>query len=373
MQDRETRSGRLRSLFERCEELERLSRRIEEEVGAPRAERWTQEKARVRRLLREGLEQAPPALFERLLPAVLEELTTDDRILVLVLLNRRLRDGDAAVSGRELLWTLHDNAFDVMEAIPRLASGSPLRRLGLLVCIEESDGRQDVLEDVFTLSQRTYDRIVGAGARETTSPRELAYADDAELLLDLNRLAQAYQRRAARIFDGAWRVMHGEPEETPESLTAAIDALRAEIGGRLEATPEATQLTLQRFRQERGLSGIELLIVVTLLCHEALEGQGSVDAIDLLRMVSVSEREMLRKRGLFAPEARLVEQGIVLFEEGFADKSLTGQAFLADWVTEALLDGQVRAGRKIAVDERIEFHRYLDDLDGSEDFFRRLS
>jgi hypothetical protein len=369
--DRRREHRRLREIFAVCDALERNAERLDAEAFDGDIEGVEKRRAE---LLAEFEGLMAPALPALLLQALRgdapKELDPEDLLLAMILINRRIRDGEIGISGRELLWTVHSNAFDVFSSIHRLASKGALCRAGLLHSWAEEEGA-DALDRIHVLAPEAWSRLMGTEGAEELTPRP--FVDDCDLFLATRDLVGAHQRRAAAIFpNGVWREIHGEPEEEIPDLELEIEARRREISQRLAITPEARDFELLRFRRHHALGGAEMLVVAALLAQEALQGSPQIDTLDLLRLVSSSERELLRRRSLFSARGALLRQGILVLEDGPGSKSLNGTASLADWVVEGLLDARLRSGRSIASDERIEFHRYLDGLEGSEDFFRKL-
>ncbi|MEE9392090.1 MAG: hypothetical protein V3W41_06265 [Planctomycetota bacterium] len=374
MQKTRTEASQLRNLFIQADELERVSRQLESDPEPEAATSLLENKAQARRHLRDSFKKARPLVFERMF-AGLEGATAerDDMALALLLLNRRIREGDAGLCGRELLWLLYDNSYDVLAAVPRLGPKGALARAKLVVSWPDPDlESHDLLDQVYALAPEAYDRVIGSDSG-SAADEGLPFSDSIDHALGLYEYAQTHQRRAAKVFiEGLWRSDYGEPEETIESLDAEIDRMKADINRRHAKASNPELFSLTSLKSDFGLSGVELLMVVQLLLQEALGGQGSIDAIDLLRLVSRSERDLLRKRALLAEDSKLIQMGIVVLDEGYADRGLTGQASLNGWVTQRLLDDPLAQKQEIEVDERIQFHKYLGDLHNSADFYRRL-
>jgi hypothetical protein len=115
----------------------------------------------------------------------------------------------------------------------------------------------------------------------------------------------------------------------------------------------------------------EIVIIVTLICREALSGAPAIETIDLLRMVCSDERDLLRRRRLLGPRAPLVVAGLIEVEES-EFVGATSVARIAPWVSAQILDEPRKQGRPIAPDDRIEFHDFIVGLDGSDPFFENL-
>jgi len=71
------------------------------------------------------------------------------------------------------------------------------------------------------------------------------------------------------------------------------------------------------------------------------------------------------------PTAGLRRHEILVVEPFVEGRDLTGEAHLADWVVNELLD-LGRTGKAIASDERLDWHLYLKRLEDSNGFYRDL-
>ena len=116
----------------------------------------------------------------------------------------------------------------------------------------------------------------------------------------------------------------------------------------------------------------EINIVVALLHQELMAGGPYVEIIDLIRLVSNSTRDLLRKRQLLTLESPLIASQIIEIEDLRGGKTASGQATLSPWASKRLLDGSLRMDGNIASDEKMEFHNYLSHLHDSDDFFDNL-
>jgi hypothetical protein len=192
------------------------------------------------------------------------------------------------------------------------------------------------------------------------------YRSQAELVSDLRRLSLSWRRRAARVFRlDPWTGTGIETHEASAELIADARAEGERVAQRLAATPTAESLPMLRFAREHDLGLDELVILVTVLFQELVEGVGAVDAVDLVKLVSESEADLLRRRQLLRP---LQRKGLLQLEGAYEGKDLTADASLPNRVVDAMLDSR----RKIGTDERLNFHEYLKSLDSSESFFNDL-
>jgi hypothetical protein len=112
------------------------------------------------------------------------------------------------------------------------------------------------------------------------------------------------------------------------------------------------------------------VILVTLLFQEITEGNAYLNAVDLVRLTSQNEEDMVKKRRFFAPDKTLIKQRIVQLEEIVNGKELTAEVCLPNWAVERLLSGSKEDDTpRIDADARLDFHKYLNNLDSSDDFF----
>lgn len=366
----------LRALFEALDRLDALHEGADAAPSDAARVRFRQQKLRLRRRVEEILGERMPEEIGAPLAACATERAFGpaETLLLATLLHRRVRYGEYGVSGRDLLWVLADDTYDTFMGMKLLRGDAPLVASGTVTIVVDPDEPNDLLNREYVLSPDLYDAICGRHSLERrASGFHPPYMDGVDLLLDLGRLSLACQRRAGRVFEyGLWRELHGEPWESAEELSRRIDAVHKNVTARLEATPHVAKLEPRRLQTELGLTDLELLVVATLLWLETVAGTPVVDAIDVVRLVSDSPRDLLRKRRLLAPSSTLTREGLLVFEEALGDKALTGQVYLAEWVTERLVDGDFRVDRAIGSDEKIEFHSYLSRLDGTDDFFDRL-
>ena len=84
--------------------------------------------------------------------------------------------------------------------------------------------------------------------------------------------------------------------------------------------------------------------------------------VDLVKLVSESEEDLLRRRHLLRP---LQRKGLLVLDGAFSGKELTSDASLPNEVVDLMLG----AGAPIGSNERIDFHAWLAKLDTSDPFF----
>lgn len=307
---------------------------------------------------------------EGLFFGVLEQVGARDRevVLLLTVLAARL-DGRAALTGAELGAAASNRSAGRLAALGCLDADGLLVRRGLLVPDHTPDEGIAVLDLAFRLGAPLFERACRVFASKDVAPdvrpRD-AYRTNTELLADLRRLSLLYRRRAARIFHlDPWSGTGLESLEGTEDLVAQSCAEMVRIGERLRTTSVTERMPLMRLAEQHSLTVDDLVILVTVLFQELVEGVGTVDAVDLVKLVSESEAELVRRRTMLRP---LDACRLLLLEGAYAGKELTADASLPEETIEAMLG----APKGIHADERIDFHSYLQQLQSSEDFFQDL-
>jgi hypothetical protein len=265
----------------------------------------------------------------------------------------------------------------MLQAIAMLDPAAPLLTSGAVVpdATAANDG-DDILDTGFGLSERAFRLIVGTlKPHERDShpmlTKEHAYRSNLAYVMDLRRLCLLYQKRAAKVFNfDYWDHLGIGISESVTALNKQIARYSDKIRGSLQKTPQPEKLALVSFQVEYSLELEELLIMVTLLFQELLEGNSYLDAVDLLKLVSRSEEDLVRRRKLFSSRSPLLRHGLVLLEEMVQEKPLTAEVSMPAWVGEKMLTGGQHG--KIDADSKIQFHKYLDRLDSSQTFFEDL-
>jgi hypothetical protein len=329
--------------------------------------------------LLDAVDQSAPDVPERLAQRPREgrffellsrhDLLDEEARLLLVALSSRLA-GKAALTGAELARRAATGSATRLVALSLLLADGRLVARGLLL----PDTLPADPPAAETASYRLADHVLrracevfalrppAAAARPAG-----AYRTQAELLGDLRRISLAWRRRAARVFQlDPWS---GTGIETHEGTSELIADARAEgerVSQRLSLTPTTENLPLLRFARENDLGLDELVILMTVLFQELVEGVGAVDAVDLVKLVSESEPDLLRRRQLLRPLAR---KGLLRLEGAYEGKDLTADASLPNRVVDEMLGSRARIGPN----ERLDFHEYLKQLDSSESFFSDLS
>jgi len=322
-------------------------------------------------------------LKSRPLPGCLGEtgrqhrLSPREMVVVLMLLRARVVDGQLSLRGRELLGTLFDSTFQLLWGTELLDAASRLFRSGAIVPSGEPMTGPDVLDQDFRLSDSLYDEVCreihNRPAEPQAAPTPLSpYPGNMEFLLDLRRLSVLYQRRAARLYQmDAWQESEGRVEESLEFLAREIERQSDTISETLEQTPSASSFPIVRFQSKHRLDEKELVIAVTLLFQELLFGHSFLEAVELVKLVSGDEVELIENRHLLSKASRLVRTNIVHLEEPIADREFVAEAHLSDWALEAMI-GEVATGPSMDKTARRRFQKYLHQLEDSDDFYKNL-
>jgi hypothetical protein len=334
------------------------------------------ERAALRRLLR-ALERGPaPArravarrprggqLFGLLSRA---RLDADELLLLLVSLSARV-SGRELLSGEELITRAGGDAATRLAGLAALTGHGRLLTSGLLLAdAPPADAGQAMLA-----SYRLGDHVLALACEvlrpmPASAPFEpTAYGTNAELLADLRRLALLYQRRAARIFQiDPWATGAVDAAAPANELVQRAREQAARVEARLALTAVAESLPLLALLREHALDLDAAVILVTLLFQELIEGVGAVDAVDLIKLVSESEEDAIRRRLLLRP---LQRRRLIRLDGAYSGKDLTADASLPNDIVERMLGDSAPIGS----DERIDFHSYLANLQSSDPFFSDL-
>lgn len=296
-----------------------------------------------------------------------EGLSDVDVALVLVTLSERL-GGRPHLTGEELAKAAAlgqpGRSAARLATLARLAEGSPLVAVGLLIPDAPPAHPADALQTAYRVADRVLRaaaEVFGNDRTEARRPPRGAYRSNGELLADLRRLSLHYRRRAARVFDlDPWTGTGIEAPDAVDPLVRAAREAAAHVAGRMSASDES--LPLMRLKNAHRLDVDSMVVLVTLLFQEVLEGVAVVDAVDLVRLVSDSEDELLRRRQMLRP---LERAGLLRLEGAYAGKDLTADASLPNQV----IDAMVGSTDALGADEKLDFHAWLQDLDGSDHLF----
>ncbi len=294
--------------------------------------------------------------------------------ILAILLDRQMRAEEPAVEGRLILAAIFQTPFEILSRLNLLHPSSPLRAAGL-IRVEDDDSPDDVLEARFCLSGEAVEAFRGEVAGlvpQDLHQRRTFYTHHREFLVDLRILHNLHKHRSAKIFNqDRWDRLHVGGKAFGEALTKRIETLWRKIQARLENSSKADTFPAARFLRKHALGSEEMVMVVHLLFRELYEGNPYVDVVELLRLVSAHEEDLIKNRGLVHPTAPLLRHEILVVEPILDGRTLTGEAYLAGWVVNAVLGVPVR-DEAIAADERIDWHLYLDGIDGTKGFYKDL-
>lgn len=299
-------------------------------------------------------------------------------IFLLALLRRRLVSENPYLKGRELLALVFDSSYDILRGCVFLETTGTLQSAGLIVPhVREDEDEDDLLETPFKIADRVF-RLVRNTFLSHSQVRlpgerkkERPYRSNLNYVLDMRRLALLYRKRAAKIFQfDYWDDVGLGTAESVTSLNRQIARFRQRIQTSLVLSKKTDEYPLVLLTREFQLGEEEIVVLVTLLFQELLEGSAFLDAVDLVKLVSTSEEDLLRKRRFLGKRSVLIRSNLVAVEEMVNDKELTAEVYLPNWVVDRMLGPDGRG--KIDADVRLDFHDYLQNLGSSEDFFEDL-
>lgn len=299
-------------------------------------------------------------------------------VFLLSLLRRRLTTDNPYLRGRELLALIFDSSFDVLRGATYLEPTSILQSAGLMVPdSRELEDEDDLMETPFKLSDRVYrlvrNSFLASGSTKLTMSRTKVapYRGNLPYVLDIRRLSLLYRKRASKIFQfDYWEDVGLGTAESVTALNQQIDRFRDRIDKGLRLTDRSDEFPLVQLSQEYKLGEEEQIVLITLLFQELTEGSAFLDSVDLLKLISTSEEDLLRKRRFFSRRSVLIRNNLIALEEMVNDKELTAEAYLPNWVVDRILGEDARTA--IDADSKIEFHDYLQKLGSSDDFFDDL-
>jgi hypothetical protein len=303
------------------------------------------------------------------------QLRGDDLIILVALFLRRLRRPQPTTQGRELLEVVATRG-DLAGRAKALHPEAALIRAGIVLTDAFQpehvfDAGFRLNDDVFKLLYRAYHGMLFDPSSSET-PRPTPFASWSDHLLAYRSLVELAKRRAARLFpQSAWAEAFSEEERAPEELQRLFDLQAELLRARETATPDSVRLPLLAVRRDFGLSADDELIMTALLLQELYSSHATLELGELLRLIARDEADLLGRRGVVGPLGKLREAGLLVAEGEAEGKDLLASAWLPPWLSERLL-GAGSTPRAIGADERSKFHDYLQTLNGSEDFYRRL-
>jgi Winged helix domain, variant len=373
-------SGRRAAAFGRmldlCDDLQRIrSRMSDPQLGRD-------ERTRLRRQTQRKVEQLARNLadyrFRGPLGRVIRKYRFDaEEFQVLsVLLQRSVRAEEPEMEGRLILSSIFETSFGVLAGLHLLHEDARLRSSGLVALAEDQEPSASVLETRFRLSDDALAAVraeVEGGPAPSLPRRSTAgYQNHREFLLDLRLLHNLYRERSEQVFAaGQWDRMYGTADRVGRALSRRIDSGWRRVRERLQATPSMHEFPIIRLVREHGLDDVELMIVVHLLFQELYSGEAFANTVDLLRLVSAGEDELIKNRRYLVRDARLLLRDILKIEDFVEGRELTGEAHLAGWVVNDMLASGA-GNSPIKPDERLRWHLYLKSLEDTSGFYRDL-
>ena len=192
-------------------------------------------------------------------------------------------------------------------------------------------------------------------------------------LMDLRWLSLLYQKRTTKVFNyDYWDEIGLGVAEPVLDINRQMELLRKRISTRLERTKVKDRLYTWKFIREHSLTEEETVILITLLFQEITEGNAYLNAVDVIRLTSQNEKDLIRKRRFFSPRKTLMRNKLVQLEEMVNGKELTAEVCLPNWIIEKMLSGEAGKSSSIDVDARLDFHKYLNNIDSVDDLLDDL-
>ena len=364
----------LKRILDLCDELGSLRRRIRDARGkAVLSRRLTQA---TRRKIQALARQLKGYRFAGPIRALGQTRTfgTPHFLILATLLQAYLRGESPFLEGRILLKRAFLSTYEALRAASLLAADGALRRSGAVVPEEEPDADADVLELRFRLGEPWVmafcAEAVGTPPTGHAPRVRRGYRNHREHLVDLRILHNLYVARRERVFGADWdRTTHAANRSRAHDRRIA--AFAARIEQRLLRTPKAELFPAVQLQREFLLDQDSLVAVLHLLFSELFLGNSYCDVVELLKIVSGSEEELIQKRALFRPPSPLLRREVLVLEDMFENRILTAEARLAHGLTERLL-GVDGSRQGIGSDEKLDFHLYLKDMDSAERFLEDL-
>jgi len=354
-----------RRVLDICDELDSIKRRLHRRSGRnlPRTTQALVDEKNTK--LKELSGQLDKAFIRGALGDVRAKYTLvrEELLVIALLLSHRVRSGNSGVAGREILSTIFDSAYDIINGLTILSSDGSLRSSGIIVAPEPY--REDVLEATFRLSDDMFYAIVYEIAGQTgiavPRPPLRPFGSAREHLMEMGRLTALYRKRAAALFPlEAEDFFTSGGEVTLDEMDYRIEASWSDIEGRLLLTNEYEKYPLVRMERKYALSREELVIVTCLYFAELVATVPYIVVSDLVKLVSRDEEDLMTRRNILDSRSRLVSSGIVILDEEYSvhRKNATCDAYLADGVVEELTGPKPSLG-DITADMQIDIHEFL--------------
>lgn len=359
-----------------CDDLRRIrSQMVDPDLA-------TEAKSRLRRQSKRKDQQLTRSLADYRFRGPLGEVVRAFKLesvhfqVLTVLLHRLMRSDDPAMEGRAILATLFPTPFDILQNLGLLHGTSPLRAAGLIQMEDREESPDDLLQARFRLSEPALQafrgEVEGLVPADLQQVRRTHYTHHRQFLIDLRILHNLYRHRSAMVFNkDRWDRLHTSAPSPLRSLDQRIHRFWEKIRHRVERSEAAASFPAVQFLRRYALAERELMIVVHLLFQELYDGNAFCDVVELLRLVSAGEDELIRNRALVHRSSPLLKHEILCIDAMLDGRELTGEARLSDWVVNAVFGMAVRE-ESIQPDERIDWHDYLKDMRGTRGFFEDL-
>ena len=362
-------------LLDLCDELRALRKRIQDPaLEVDKAQRLRRRSRGMRERLASDLRGMR---FQGELRELVRGLEPEAFLLLTLLLRKHLRSQNPWLEGRALLAGVYDSSFEMLRGLELLEADGPLRAQDLVIVELDADeddegegrGAEDLLEARFRLAEpvlAAFQDEIGLRSRPRAR-RVKPYGSFAEYLVDLKLLHNLHRMRGQRLFrdERWWRVGGHADDRSCRALSRRIGHLREHVEKRLQCTEHAEDFPSLRLAREAGLDFEDYLIVAHLVFLELHEGNPYADAVSLMGLISANEAELVRARRRFRPQAPLVSKEILEIETMLDERELTSECRLQNWVLERFL-GPAPGDKAIGADERLDFHLFLERLEGSK-------
>lgn len=300
------------------------------------------------------------------------KLEAEEVCIILLLLRRLLSDSGPGLKGKKILRFFFTSTFSMLQATRYLEATGWLRTAGIVDASEDAATGRELLESQFRLTDSFFEHLRRelVPARDTNTP-VVGFGDNTEYLLALKKLVQLYRRRSEEVFRIEDDMGPSGSDRTPHELQREIDRHREMIAARLEAAPDSETFAAVRFQKDHRLSDEEMVLATMLLFHELHNGNAFLETVDLVRLVSRDERDLIGRRSMLTDKSQLVRSEIVVIEESTSVPDSSCEIGLSPWAFDALI-GEGSDREAIDADLKLDFHQYLQGIDDSHDFFAKL-
>ncbi len=358
-------------MLDLCDELGKIRSKLH---GVERAGR-----TRSVSILKKKEEKVREDLSRLKLTGNLGEVTRDfgldslDILVLGILLRQYLKTDQPYLGGRQLLKQALQDSFDILAHVQRLSEEGPLLTAGL---IEAQKDEEDLppLDQKFKVTEKTLvllqEDMEARNVRRRSRSRK-GYTSYAEFMADEKILVDLHWARSRKLF--GWEDWTPPPADTwnpGTALTRRIARKVKAMKSRLQRTAGTFRNPFLEFVRRHGLTFPEEMVLASLLFHELQEGALLLDVVDLLKVISADQVELVENRKIFWKRGVLRRRGIIVLDSVSPARWLSGDCRLADWVVQDLLGEGEENG--ISLDEKIDFHLFLKNLKSSKPFFRKM-